>query len=272
MSEGGALVALALASIGAAWACIYLVCFIYNLIWEKLHGHRRAAETLHRGAAAPAGDGARGAGGGTAPGQITISTGGAFAPPAGVTAVRVQVRGQTVNIPAGMTVGLTPYEIMKLAQGMAIGLGPPQLGQLAQAMAAGQPPIPHGGIKLGEIVAYRCWRIAPGGYLRSCSADVIWAPNESMVGDIGKDGHGLGVHAWRTKSLMLRYGLNNPGGPIVVGSVRLWGEIVEHERGYRAQFASIASLDDLIAPQGSIGPTAELLALIRAKYGLGGQP
>lgn len=30
---------------------------------------------------------------------------------------------------------------------------------------------------------------------------------------------------------------------VVVGAIKLWGEVVEHERGYRASFAKVVSID-----------------------------
>ena len=32
-------------------------------------------------------------------------------------------------------------------------------------------------------------------------------------------------------------------GPLLFGRVKIWGEVVEHEAGYRSQFGKIASLD-----------------------------
>ncbi len=32
-------------------------------------------------------------------------------------------------------------------------------------------------------------------------------------------------------------------GPLLLGKVKIWGEIVEHEAGYRSQFGKIVSLD-----------------------------
>ena len=32
-------------------------------------------------------------------------------------------------------------------------------------------------------------------------------------------------------------------GPLLFGKVKIWGEIVEHEAGYRSEFARISSLD-----------------------------
>ena len=32
-------------------------------------------------------------------------------------------------------------------------------------------------------------------------------------------------------------------GPLLFGKVKIWGEVVEHETGYRSEFAKIVSLD-----------------------------
>jgi hypothetical protein len=32
-------------------------------------------------------------------------------------------------------------------------------------------------------------------------------------------------------------------GPLLFGKVKIWGEVVEHELGYRSQFGKIVSLD-----------------------------
>ena len=34
-----------------------------------------------------------------------------------------------------------------------------------------------------------------------------------------------------------------PNGPLLFGKVKIWGEIAEHEAGYRSQFGKIVSLD-----------------------------
>lgn len=47
---------------------------------------------------------------------------------------------------------------------------------------------------------------------------------------------------------------------VVAGTVKMWGDVVEHERGYRAEFAKLNSLDAIYGP-------GDLDAL-REKYGL----
>lgn len=36
----------------------------------------------------------------------------------------------------------------------------------------------------------------------------------------------------------------------VIGTVKLWGEVIEHEWGYRSEFAEVASLDAIAAASG----------------------
>lgn len=55
--------------------------------------------------------------------------------------------------------------------------------------------------------------------------------------------------------------VNEPLPTMAVGTVRLWGEVIEHERGYRAEFAKVHSLDHVFGE-------ADLAAL-RARYGVG---
>ena len=56
------------------------------------------------------------------------------------------------------------------------------------------------------------------------------------------------------------YGYDIPGSePLLFGKVKIWGEVVEHEAGYRSEFGKIASLD--------FGD-AELLEKFRKIYGV----
>lgn len=110
-------------------------------------------------------------------------------------------------------------------------------------LGGGHDPTPlkieHAGIHLGEIIAWRCWRLERG-LLRSMAVDHVWAPDEPMEGDISAS---LGVHAW--KKLSDAMGYYGGSRDIVIGTVALWGEVVEHEKGYRAEYAKINSLDYL---------------------------
>jgi hypothetical protein len=63
------------------------------------------------------------------------------------------------------------------------------------------------------------------------------------------------------------WGRNNwrrrlPSPHATYGSVRIWGEVMEHATGYRAQYARVMSLEGLYPAN------HQLLAALRAKYGI----
>ena len=96
------------------------------------------------------------------------------------------------------------------------------------------------GVRAGEVIGWRAWRINSHDELVSATADTIWHASEPMSGNPAS---GYGIHAYK-----------GPVGPAldgyaartrsewVVGEVALWGDIIEHEEGYRAEFARVHSL------------------------------
>jgi hypothetical protein len=123
----------------------------------------------------------------------------------------------------------------------------------------------HEGIRAGEIIAYRAWRVMvpswserPDYCLHSVyKQDYVWDPEQPASGDVRF--HGIYSFKQVIKSRE-QYGYSSAGDPLVFGSVKIWGEIVEHEDGYRSEFARIASLDY---------GHPELLDRFRATYGVG---
>ena len=100
------------------------------------------------------------------------------------------------------------------------------------------------GVRYGEIIAYRCWPIR-NGFLWSTAADRAWAPNEPMKALEGHLESGLGVYAFKEMSHVVQHfgsGTVASDGT-AFGTIELWGEIVEHEIGYRAEYAQIKSID-----------------------------
>lgn len=96
------------------------------------------------------------------------------------------------------------------------------------------------GILAGEVIAYRCWILQPDGFLYSVYRhDFRWPPGEVVEGNAAG---GDGVHAFKSLILMAKYA-DTPES-FVTGTVDLWGEVYEHERGYRASKAAIRSIDD----------------------------
>jgi hypothetical protein len=127
------------------------------------------------------------------------------------------------------------------------------------------PKIEDAGITVGEITAFRVWRYRRG-FLFSMAADAGWAPGEPMRGDVS--GGYLGVHAWKSMAEAITYGGGHTfgGEPVVLGRVALWGEVIEHERGYRAECAKITALDDVMTDRRRDG--LAILAELRERYGL----
>ena len=88
--------------------------------------------------------------------------------------------------------------------------------------------------------------------------DYVWHPEQPASGDVRFHGIYSFKQVIRTRD---QYGYPASDGPFLFGSVKIWGEIVEHEDGYRSQFARIASLDY---------GHPELLGKFRAIYHAGG--
>jgi hypothetical protein len=143
-------------------------------------------------------------------------------------------------------------------------------------------PIEDAGIRAGEVTAHRCWRVFEGDRLHSAyKRKHEWLPGQPMKGDVRRE---YGVHAFKEGPYLQEYiyGLHftdaQPGDyidlwtgekvtirptPIAVGTIALWGEIVEHEFGYRAEFGKIRSIDKIINPG-----EGDLLGRLHARYGV----
>lgn len=133
---------------------------------------------------------------------------------------------------------------------------PPALNRIKPSYT----PLPVSEIRLGEIIAWRGWWGDDSGYLRSFSQEVIWPPGEAMEGRVSSEEHGAGVYAFKTKKLLFDFMRKETAG-MIWGSVALWGDVVEHELGWRAQFA--ASLEGQFPADGSAK-----IDEIRKRYGL----
>lgn len=125
------------------------------------------------------------------------------------------------------------------------------------------PALENGGIRAEDLIGWRIWRVCVG-FLQSYSQGIIWEPNEPMEGKPGDHDH-VGVWAFREQRRAIEKMLGALpiyGIPFVYGSVRLWGDVVEHTDGYRAQYARILSID------GGLHLTPDQLADIRRRYGV----
>lgn len=115
-------------------------------------------------------------------------------------------------------------------------------------------------------------------YLRSLTAETIWLPGEPMEASEVTD-HGVaanGVHVFKDKVAALRemtaYLNQRHDCSYALGSVLLWGDVVEHERGYRAERAKILSIDDVVweGKPPWAEETKRALAFLRERYGVAG--
>jgi hypothetical protein len=57
-----------------------------------------------------------------------------------------------------------------------------------------------------------------------------------MEGDVSM----YGIHAYKIREGLMENWILGPS--VVRGTIYMWGDIVEHEKGYRSQYASIRSL------------------------------
>ena len=106
----------------------------------------------------------------------------------------------------------------------------------------------HEGIRAGEIIAYRAWRVILPSVFRDGDdrlhsvymRDYVWHPDEPASGDVRTHGIYSFRDAVRSRE---EYPYYAHDGPLLFGGVKIWGEVIEHEAGYRSEFAKILSLD-----------------------------
>lgn len=111
---------------------------------------------------------------------------------------------------------------------------------------------------LEPLIGWRRWRLTDEGHIRAISMSTEWKPYEALTaihengGWTVREGHedpcgctSCGIYAHQTKA-HLRASTSMQASsrwlceellPCVVGRVALWGKVVIHERGYRAQYA-----------------------------------
>ncbi len=87
--------------------------------------------------------------------------------------------------------------------------------------------------------------------------DYVWYPDRPASGNVRTQG----IYSFRD-AVRCRwdYGYTQgTHGTLLFGKVKIWGEVIEHEAGYRSEFAKIVSLDY---------GDSELLERFRSTYGL----
>jgi hypothetical protein len=117
-------------------------------------------------------------------------------------------------------------------------------------------PLARGRLRLGEKFGWRLWKITPAPpRLRSCSTGVIWPVDGQLtaanlsIGGTGQaalpgDYDRIGIVAFKDRTQAIDAFANWIGDePIAGGSCAVWGEVVIHELGYRAQHARVWTVE-----------------------------
>ena len=115
-------------------------------------------------------------------------------------------------------------------------------------------------VRVGEIVAWRYWRVV-GGIWRgpltiwSSAVPMDWTPGRPMTGYPARlprlfmtTAYGEGIHAYENREEAWLNAVKSDHSFLVIGTVWLWGHIILHERGYRAEFAYPRSFDGVRFP------------------------
>ncbi len=114
-------------------------------------------------------------------------------------------------------------------------------------------------IRTEPVVAWRAWSMIKPNFL--CSPGTVWMPRQPLEACCSAEHRGswqdsprhlvspdahctCGIYSVKTEQELSNYfsiGLMKTGPP-VVGRLKIWGKIVEHDAGYRSQFAYPAQL------------------------------
>jgi hypothetical protein len=119
------------------------------------------------------------------------------------------------------------------------------------------------GIDVGQITAWRIWRLGKDDVVYSPIVNLPWWPGEVMRA-CPHPGADDGIYASKVRPEVRWPPSLRASWPLVVGRVLLWGTVFEHAKGYRAESARILSFDRIVS--WSTFDAGEALALLRATY------
>jgi hypothetical protein len=113
-------------------------------------------------------------------------------------------------------------------------------GYKTKDAALGEPRI-----RAGEIIGWRIWRMYDG-LLQSVTFSYIWRPGVFERSSTAEGGWGcnLGYHAFKDKEQADREASAH-WSPIVIGSVAMWGEVIECQHGWRSEYAAVRSIFEI---------------------------
>lgn len=152
-----------------------------------------------------------------------------------------------------------------------------------------EEPVHQSVVKAGEIVAWRCWSAHDveheGNYaLYSTYVSYMWKPGVNCTYNVEevnsgfdpKPGPGFYALIERKDALYIAEchfeGQLGIWYPMVLGRVQLWGDVIEHEIGFRASHARIIDIDKVLVRPLSSGvrsvESLELKRQLRRAYGI----
>ena len=144
-------------------------------------------------------------------------------------------------------------------------------GDKTRDAALGEPRI-----RAGEIIGWRFWKLC-NGLLYSVFVPYTWRPGvferssakhcefKNFGYRLFKDN--LGYHAFRDKEQAEREAcMHAYWSPVVIGSVAMWGEVIEHQHGWRSEYAAVRSIIEITGESG-FSSKQRLLLDLREKYG-----
>jgi len=122
-------------------------------------------------------------------------------------------------------------------------------------------------IRAGEIIGWRIWGLC-NGLLHSVFVSHLWRPGvfeRATCKDSGPAN--LGYHAFKHRERAEREASWHIYDSIaVVGSVEMWGEVIEHQCGWRSEYAAVRSITKIIGDC-DFSRRQQLLRDLGEKYG-----
>jgi hypothetical protein len=121
-------------------------------------------------------------------------------------------------------------------------------------------------IRAGEIIGWRFWKLRDG-LLFSVFVAYAWRPD---VLERSSSKHcafkNAGYHAFRDEEQAEQAVSIYPCiSPAVIGSVAMWGEVIEHKHGWRSEYAAVRSITKIMGDR-DFSSRQQLLLELRQKY------
>ncbi len=130
--------------------------------------------------------------------------------------------------------------------------------------------VPNAGISAEPITAWRVWRLVEWTtkcpiLLESVTWPKIWQPMKPVTGIVGLSLY-TGIHAWKSQDKCLEYMAElSETYQLVYGEVSLWGRVLIHTYGYKAEQAYPKTI---YVPKNILSHKIEISKELRNAYGV----